>query len=147
MYKCILIATDGSPLSDKAVEAGLSLAALAGAAVVALKVVPHYPRSYFEGGLATDTNDMKRIEKQWSEAANTLVNDIKTKGEEQKVAVTAVVVKSDLVAEAVIETAQNHHCDLIVMASHGRKGIQRMLLGSETQHVLTHANMPVLVLR
>lgn len=147
MYKCILIATDGSPLSDKAVEAGLSLAALAGAAVVALKVVPHYPRSYFEGGLATDTNDMKRIEKQWSEAANTLVNDIKIKGEEQKVAVTAVVVKSDLVAEAVIETAQNHHCDLIVMASHGRKGIQRMLLGSETQHVLTHANMPVLVLR
>jgi nucleotide-binding universal stress UspA family protein len=147
MYKCILIATDGSPLSDKAVETGLSLAALAGAAVVALKVVPHYPRSYFEGGLATDTNDMKRIEKQWSEAAQTLVNDIKTKGEEQKVTVTAVVVKSDLVAEAVIETAQNHHCDLIVMASHGRKGIQRLLLGSETQHVLTHANMPVLVLR
>ena len=147
MYKCILIATDGSPLSDKAVETGLSLAALAGAAVVALKVVPHYPRSYFEGGLATDANDMKRIEKQWSEAAQTLVNDIKTKGEEQKVAVTAVVVKSDLVAEAVIETAQNHHCDLIVMASHGRKGIQRLLLGSETQHVLTHANMPVLVLR
>ena len=147
MYKCILIATDGSPLSDKAVEAGLSLAALAGAAVVALKVVPHYPRSYFEGGLATDTNDMKRIEKQWSEAAQTLVNDIKTKGEELKVAVTAVAVKSDLVAEAVIETAQNHQCDQIVMASHGRKGIQRMLLGSETQHVLTHANMPVLVLR
>lgn len=147
MYKCILIATDGSLLSDKAVESGLSLAALAGAAVVVLKVVPHYPRSYFEGGLATDANDMKRIEKQWSEAAHTLVNDIKTKGNEKNVAVTAVVVKSDLVAEAVIETAQNHHCDLIVMASHGRKGIQRMLLGSETQHVLTHATMPVLVLR
>lgn len=147
MYKYILIATDGSPLSDKAVEAGLSLAALTGASVIALKVVPHYPRSYFEGGLATDANDMKRIEKQWSEAAHTLVNDIKSKGDEQNVAVTAVVVKSDLVAEAVIETAQNHHCDLIVMASHGRKGIQRMLLGSETQHVLTHANMPVLVLR
>lgn len=147
MYRCILIATDGSPLSDKAVEAGLSLAALSGAAVVALKVVPHYPRSYFEGGLATDTNDMKRIEQQWSEAALTLVNTIKDKGSEQSVAVTAVVVKSDLVAEAVIETAQNHHCDLIVMASHGRKGIQRMLLGSETQHVLTHASVPVLVLR
>lgn len=147
MYRCILIATDGSPLSDKAVEAGLSLAALSGAAVVALKVVPHYPRSYFEGGLATDTNDMKRIEQQWSEAALTLVNTIKDKGSEQNVTVTAVVVKSDLVAEAVIETAQNHHCDLIVMASHGRKGIQRMLLGSETQHVLTHASVPVLVLR
>ena len=147
MYQCILIATDGSPLSDKAVEAGLSLAALSGAAVIALKVVPHYPRSYFEGGLATDTNDMKRIEQQWSEAALTLVNTIKDKGSEHNVAVTPVVVKSDLVAEAVIETAQNHHCDLIVMASHGRKGIQRMLLGSETQHVLTHASVPVLVLR
>ena len=147
MYQCILIATDGSPLSDKAVEAGLSLAALSGAAVVALKVVPHYPRSYFEGGLATDTNDMKRIEQQWSEAALTLVNTIKDRGNERNVAVTAVVVKSDLVAEAVIETAQNHHCDLIVMASHGRKGIKRMLLGSETQHVLTHASVPVLVLR
>ena len=147
MYQCILIATDGSPLSDKAVEAGLSLAALSGAAVVALKVVPHYPRSYFEGGLATDTNDMKRIEQQWSEAAHTLVNTIKGQGDTQNVKVTPVVVKSDLVAEAVIETAQNHHCDLIVMASHGRKGIQRLLLGSETQHVLTHANVPVLVLR
>ena len=147
MYKCILIATDGSPLSDKAVESGLSLAALAGATVIALKVVPHYPRSYFEGGLATDTNDMKRIEQQWSEAALTLVNTIKDKGSEHNAAVTPVVVKSELVAEAVIETAQNHHCDLIVMASHGRKGIQRLLLGSETQHVLTHANVPVLVLR
>ena len=84
-YQYILIATDGSPLSDKAVEAGLSLAALAGAAVVALKVIPHYPRSYFEGGLATDTNDMKRIEQQWSEAAHTLVNAIKNQGEAQKV--------------------------------------------------------------
>ncbi len=147
MYRCILIATDGSPLSDKAVEAGLSLAALAGSAVVALKVVPHYPRSYFEGGLATDTNDMKRIEQQWSEAALTLVNTIKDKGSERNVNVTAVVVKSDLVAETVIETAENHQCDLIVMASHGRKGIQRLLLGSETQHVLTHASVPVLVLR
>ena len=147
MYKCILIATDGSPLSDKAVEAGLSLAALSGAAVVALKVVPHYPHSYFEGGLATDANDMQRIEKQWSEAAHALVSDVKIKGSAQNVAVTPVVVKSDLVAEAVIDTAKNQQCDLIVMASHGRKGIQRMLLGSETQHVLTNAQIPVLVLR
>lgn len=147
MYQCILIATDGSPLSDKAVDSGLSLAALAGAKVVALKVVPHYPRSYFEGGLATDTNDMKRIETQWSEAAHALVNGIKSKGSEHNVDVTPLVVQSDLVAESVIETAQNHHCDLIVMASHGRKGIQRMLLGSETQHVLTNASVPVLVLR
>lgn len=64
MYKRILIATDGSELSDKAVESGLSLAALTGAAVVALKVVPRYPRSYFEGGLPVDASDIRRIEKQ-----------------------------------------------------------------------------------
>ena len=59
----------------------------------------------------------------------------------------AVVSHSDLVAETVMATAKKHHCDLIVMASHGRKGVARVLLGSETQHVLTHSTTPVLVLR
>jgi len=147
MYKRILIATDGSPLSDKAVETGLSLAALSGAAVVALKVVPRYPRSYFEGGLPVDTADVKRIEKQWGDAAQALVDGVKASGDAQGVDVKAIVAKSDLVAEAVISAAKKHKCDLIVMASHGRKGLKRLLLGSETQHVLTHSHIPVLVLR
>ena len=54
---------------------------------------------------------------------------------------------SDLVAESIIKAVKKHKCDLIVMASHGRKGIKRILLGSETQHVLTHSSVPVLVLR
>jgi len=61
--------------------------------------------------------------------------------------VKAVTVKSDLVSEAIIATAKKHKCDLIVMASHGRKGVKRLLLGSETQQVLTHSHIPVLVLR
>jgi nucleotide-binding universal stress UspA family protein len=56
-------------------------------------------------------------------------------------------VRSDLVAEAILTAAKKHKCDLVVMASHGRKGIKRILLGSETQHVLTHGSLPVLVLR
>jgi len=147
MYKRILIATDGSPLSDKAVEHGLSLAALSGATVVALKVVPRYPRSYFEGGMPVDMNDIKRIEAQWGDAAQAMVDGVKAQGGAQGVTVKAVVAKSDLVAEAVIAAAKKHNCDLIVMASHGRKGIKRLLLGSETQHVLTHSHIPVLVLR
>ena len=147
MYKRILIATDGSELSDKAVESGLSLAALTGATVIALKVVPRYPRSYFEGGLPVDASDIRRIEKQWSDAAQAMVDAIKDKGETQGLTVKAIVAKSDLVAEAVISAAKKHKCDLIVMASHGRKGIKRLLLGSETQHVLTHSHIPVLVLR
>ena len=58
-----------------------------------------------------------------------------------------VVLQSDLVAESIIAAATKHECDLVVMASHGRKGITRVLLGSETQHVLTHSTVPVLVLR
>ena len=147
MYKRILIATDGSPLSDKAVETGLSLAGLSGATVVALKVVPRYPRSYFDGGLPVDAADIKRIEKQWSDAAQQLVDKVKARGTANGVAVKTTVVKSDLIAEAVIAAAKKHNCDLIVMASHGRKGLKRLLLGSETQHVLTHSHIPVLVLR
>lgn len=147
MYKRILIATDGSPLSQKAVESGLSLAGLTGASVVALKVVPRYPRSYFEGGLPVDAADIKRIEKQWADAAQELVDKVKVQGTEEGVTVKTVVAKSDLIAEAVIAAAKKHKCDLIVMASHGRKGIKRLLLGSETQHVLTHSHIPVLVLR
>ena len=61
--------------------------------------------------------------------------------------VKAVTAKSDLVSDAIIAAAKKHKCDLIVMASHGRKGIKRLLLGSETQQVLTHSHVPVLVLR
>ena len=147
MYQRILIATDGSELSDKAVQSGLDLARLCGASVVALKVVPRYPRSYFEGGAAVDPAEVKRIEAQWSEAAQGLVNEVKQRGKAAGVAVKAVVVKSDLIAEAILAAAKKHECDLIVMASHGRKGLKRLLLGSETQHVLTHSHIPVLVLR
>jgi nucleotide-binding universal stress UspA family protein len=59
----------------------------------------------------------------------------------------AVVVRAELVAEAIIATAKKQRCDLIVMSSHGRRGLKRVLLGSETQHVLTHSAVPVLVLR
>ena len=145
MYKRILIATDGSQLSDMAVESGLSLAGLTGASVIALKVVPRYPRSYFDGSLPVEAADIKRIEKQWSEAAQVLVNKVKARGSDEGVSVKAVVVKSDLVAEAVIAAAKKNNCDLIVMASHGRRGIEGLLMGSETQKVLTHGKIPVLV--
>ena len=112
MYKRILIATDGSPLSNKAVEHGLSLAALAGASAVALKVVPRYPRSYFEGGMPVDMNDVKRIEAQWSAAAQAMVDGVKAQGSSQSVAVKAIVAKSDLVAEAIISAAGSENTDL-----------------------------------
>ena len=147
MYKRILIATDGSQLSEKAVEHGLALASLTGATVIALKVVPRYPQSYFEGSIPVATADIKRIEKQWSDSAQAVVDGVAAQGSAQGVTAKGVVAKSDLIAEAVIAAAKKHKADLIVKASHGRKGVKRLLMGSETLHVLTHSHVPVLVLR
>ena len=116
MYKRILIATDGSPLSDKAVESGLSLAALTGASVVALKVVPRYPRSYFEGGMPVDASDVKRIEGQWGDAAQAMVDAVKAQGAAQGVTVKAVTAKSDLVAEAAVVGAPDAEWGEVVVA-------------------------------
>jgi nucleotide-binding universal stress UspA family protein len=147
MYARILIATDGSTLSKKAVKTGLDLAALSGAEVVAVKVIPRYPQAYFEGSVPLAASEVSRIEKQWNDDAQAVVDAVKTTATARGVKAKAVTVKSDLVAEALISAAKKHKADLIVMASHGRKGLKRLLLGSETTHVLTHSHIPVLVLR
>ncbi|MDO9405622.1 MAG: universal stress protein [Polaromonas sp.] len=147
MYTCILIATDGSDLSRKAVASGLQLARITGASVVAVHVVPRYPLGFFEGGMNIATEEVGRIEKQWADAAQALLDQVKVEAGAEGVAVKTVAAQSDLVAESILATAQKHGCDLIVMASHGRHGLKRLLLGSETTHVLTHSQIPVLVLR
>lgn len=147
MYKRILVATDGSKLSKMAVDHAIGLADITGAEMVALKVVPRYPQTYFEGGVALAASEVARIEKQWQEEAMEAVNAVKAAGQKREVKVKPVTAKSDLIAEAIISAAKRNKCDLIVMASHGRKGLKRLLLGSETQQVLTHSHIPVLVLR
>ena len=147
MYKSILVATDGSKLSASAVKSAIALAALTGADLVALKVVPRYPVSYFEGGVALDPNDIARVEKQWANDGQTVVDAVKKAALAKGVSVKALTTKSDYVSDAILATAKKHKCDLIVMASHGHRGIKRLLLGSETQQVLTHGTIPVLVLR
>ena len=147
MYQKILVATDGSTLSKKAVNHAIALAALANAELVVIKVVARYPQSYFEGGLALQAAEVSRIEKQWTEAAQGVVDAVKKSAETKGVKTRAITVKSDLVCDAIIAAAKKQKCDLIVMASHGRRGVKRLLLGSETQQVLTHSQVPVLVLR
>ena len=147
MYQRILVATDGSTLSKKAVTSAIALAALTGAELVALKVVPRYPQSYFEGGLALQAAEVGRVEKQWAENGQAIVDAVQKTALAKGVTTKAITVKSDLVSDAVIAAAKKYKCDLIVMASHGRRGIKRLLLGSETQQVLTHSHVPVLVLR
>lgn len=147
MYQRILVATDGSKLSQKAVAHAIGLADVTGAELVALKVVPRYPMTYFEGGMTLAMSEVDRIEKEWMLEAQETVNAVRSAGQKKAVKVKAVTVKSDLVAEAILATAKRNKCDLIVMASHGRKGLKRLLLGSETQQVLTHSGIPVLILR
>jgi len=147
MYERILVTTDGSKLSQKAVNSAIALAALCGAELVALKVVPRYPQTYFEGGIALAVDDVARVEKAWSDAAQKVVDAVKKNAESKGVPTKALVVRSDVVSDAVIAAIKKQGCDLVVMASHGRRGIKRLLLGSETQHVLTHAGVPVLVLK
>jgi len=147
MYKRILVATDGSTLSKKAVASAIDLAALSGAELVAIKITPRYPQSYFEGSLPLSASEVTKIEKQWTEAAQKVVDGVAKAAASKGVTVKSVVVKSDIVSDALIAAAKKYKVDLIVMASHGRRGIKRLLLGSETQQVLTHANVPVLVLR
>ncbi|HXE50030.1 MAG TPA: universal stress protein [Ramlibacter sp.] len=147
MYEKILVATDGSNLSKKAVRSAIELASAVDAELLALYVVPRYPISYFEGGITVSTQDIARTEKQWADQGQAVVDAVQQAAEAKGVKAKAVVSKSDLVAEAIMSTAKKSKCDLIVMASHGRKGFKRILLGSETQHVLTHSSIPVLVLR
>jgi len=147
MYQRILVATDGSDLSHTAVSSAIELAAAIGAELVALYVVPRYPVSYFEGGITISVEDIARTEKQWSDKGQAVVDAVQAQAMAQGVTAKAVVAQSDLVAESIMSAASKHECDLVVMASHGRKGIKRVLLGSETQHVLTHSTVPVLVLR
>ena len=147
MYKRILVATDGSSLSKKAVADAIGLAATCGAELIALKVVPRYPQTYFEGSIPLSAKDVARIEAQWTDEAQAAVDAVQKAAATKGITAEGVVSRSDIVSDAIIAAAKKHKANLVVMASHGRKGIKRLLLGSETQQVLTHSHTPVLVLR
>ena len=147
MYKRILVATDGSTLSKKAVASAIELAATCNAELVALKVVPRYPQAYFEGSIPLSAEEISRVEAQWAESAKAQLAAVEKSAKSKSVLIKVIAVKSDVVSDAIIASAKKHKADLIVMASLGRKGINGLLLGSETQQVLTHSHIPVLVLR
>lgn len=146
MYERILLCTDGTKLSNKAVTAGLALAAKLDAEVFAYMAVPRYPHLYFEGAVVLTPAETARIEKDWTNQAQLVVDAVQKLAHAQDVKSSAIIGHGD-VAQSIISAAKKHKCDVIVMASHGRKGIARVLLGSETLDVLTHSHVPVLVLR
>ena len=147
MYKKILVATDGSTLSKKAINSAIALAEVHGASLIAIKVIPRFTQTYFEGSIPVNMGEIDKIEKSWADNAHKQLDKVAKDVKAHLVSVKTVVVKSDSVSDALVATAKKNKVDLIVMASHGRKGIKRLLLGSETQQVLTHTTIPVLVMR
>ena len=148
MYKRVLVATDGSALSEKAVSTAIDLALLTNAELVSVTVAHIQAYGYFEGSMVLSQREAEVSQEQTDVAAQRLVDAVRTAAVAKGVrSAQAIVMKSNQVAEAIIATAKNQQCDLIVMASHGRRSLARLLMGSETLHVLTHSHIPVLVLR
>ena len=147
MYKRILIATDGSRRSRRAVARGVALAKSLGAAVVGFHARLPDPVLYYGEPVALPAATWERLEKESIKAAETHLAQILTAAKKAGVDYRGISISSTSPSEAIIKTAKKEKCDLIVMASHGRKGVSQLLLGSETIKVLTHSRIPVLVTR
>jgi nucleotide-binding universal stress UspA family protein len=144
MFKRILVPTDGSDLSNKAVAAAVDLAKALNAAMVGMTTLEPYSYSNLSEYRPETLDDYEsRMDQVGAERLSKLA-DMATKA---GVPIETVTVKSFLPYEAIIDTAKGKGCDLIVMASHGRRGLNAVLLGSETQKVLTHSTVPVMVYR
>ncbi len=144
MYQRILVPTDGSAITDKAMTTALALAQLAGAEVQALAVKEPYPYSALS---ETQPIAPQQFFDGQERLARARVQKVLDAAAAAQVRCQAYTVEAYHPWEAIIEQAKAGGCDLIVMASHGRRGVSALLLGSETQKVLTHSTLPVLVVR
>jgi nucleotide-binding universal stress UspA family protein len=145
MFSHILIATDGSELADKAVEQGLALAGKLGAKVTAVTVT--LPWSQTASGEWPLVFPIEEYERAAAATARRILGAVADKAKASGIACDTVHVKDQYAAEGIIDEAKSRTCDLIVMASHGRRGIAKLVLGSEANRVVTHSIIPVLICR
>ena len=148
MYKKILIATDGSELADQAVSHGIGLAATVGASAIFVTVTEMWPAleiaHEFERG---DLDAIEVYEDAAASSARAILDRAKAQARESNVDAEIRHVKDRKAAEGIMQTAELEDCDLIVMASHGLRGLRKMLIGSQTAEVIAVSKKPVLVLR
>lgn len=144
MYKRILVPTDGSDITQRAVSTAVSLAKLTGAEVFTISVKDPYPYSAISEMQPTLPQEFLDAQER---VASKNVTQVREACAAANIPCTGHTVESVSVWEAVVDHAKANDCDLIVMASHGRRGVQALLLGSETNRVLTHSTIPVLVVR
>jgi len=148
MYKHILLPTDGSKLAAIAVKQGIRLAKSIRAKVTVINVVPEYQMMMDEGFVLPNAAMLKkRFDEATAARSKKILDDVKTAAKSAGVKCSGVTAISGMPYEAIVKQAKKARCDLIMMASHGRKGLASILLGSETAKVLTHSTIPVLVVR
>jgi nucleotide-binding universal stress UspA family protein len=145
VFKHILFPTDGTPASRHAAEVCIRFAARVGARVTALLVVPPPPLITWEAAVPGEIDQIYR--NQLDARTKESLAPVEALAQQAGVGCKAMVVQNREPYEAIIDTAHDEMCDLIAMASHGRRGMKALLLGSQTQRVLTHSAIPVLVLR
>ncbi len=145
MFKHVLLPTDGSNLSEGAVRMGVQLAKAVNAKVTGFHVMPEFHVFTYKTEMLEDTK--KEFAKDSKAHAAQYLSVIETAAKAAGVTCDVASATHDHPYEAIIRVAKQRGCDLIVMASHGRKGMQGVLLGSEAQKVLTHSHIPVLVCR
>ena len=145
MYRHILIPTDGTRFSQKAVRQGLKLARKLGARVTGLIATPSFRFFTLDPLMSRDSPEQyRRDSRKYAERA---LSFVKAAAKSEGVRCRTEHAVRDSVHQAIIEAVRRNRCDLIVMASHGRRGVSRFLLGSETSKVLSHSRIPVLVCR
>lgn len=144
MFKHILIPTDGTPLSDQAIAKGTEFAKEIGARVTVLLVVVPFPLVMADPGFAPVPDSLRQ---QYEASAKEMLQRTKESLNAKGLNCDVLRVQHESVHQGIIDTAKSEKCDLIVMASHGRRGLSAVVLGSETLKVLTHSAIPVLVYR
>jgi nucleotide-binding universal stress UspA family protein len=145
MYKHILVATDGSELAGKALAYGIDLAKALNAELTAVTVSePWSSAAPGEVGIYIPHKDYAQRIETW---AREILEDAKQTAAKAGVVCGTAYVPEQYPAEGILEAAKERGCDLIVMASHGRRGIARLILGSQAAYVLSHSTIPVLICR
>jgi nucleotide-binding universal stress UspA family protein len=147
LYQHLLVPSDGTPLSERALGQGLALAKALGARVTLLHVQPPLPVSMVGLGDMLDPATVESLSLLAERESGRIVEAARATALQEGVEIQTEVLKQDLPHRAIVDTAKRLGCDLIVMASHGRRGLSSLLLGSETQRVLLDASVPVLVVR
>ena len=147
MYKNVLVATDGSRLSDKAVTHAVALARSVGASITAFYAAPDYPMPAYADGMVYEPVSRREYAKLAAQDAEKILGKVVAKAKAGGVECTTAFDIASTPWEAILAASKKNKADLIIMASHGRRGLSAVLLGSETQKVLTHTKLPVLVVR